>query len=130
VDGSVRDRVAEDCGHLLASFLLSDGNHATGDDWAGKRGPEQVYVLRMDDLSDRDGCRCKDTNLVDAVGLDGRVDQFGDEFAPQVLLSYASLSYDVVQGKSDRVTSLKNFAAPDAKAFFSAASKSCARMRM
>ena len=121
--------MAEDCGCLLASFLLSDGNHATGDDWACKRGPEQVHVLRMDDLSDCDGRRCRDANLVDAVGLDGGVDQFGDEFAPQVLFKkivYISELRRRFRGKGVRVTSLKNFVAPDVKAFFSAASKSCA----
>jgi hypothetical protein len=46
---------------LLALFLLSDFHHAASDNRASERGAEEIYVL------------------VDAVGLDGRVDEFSDE---------------------------------------------------
>lgn len=54
-------------GDEVATFLLSNLNHATGDDRAGQRSSEKVDVL------------------VDAVGLDSWVDELSDELALEVL---------------------------------------------
>lgn len=67
-----------------------------------------------------------DSNLVDAVGLDGRVDQFSYEFASHILFFLLRQRTIPMRKKAIELsTSLKNFLAPDFKAFLSAASKSC-----
>lgn len=62
--------------------------------------------------------------LVDAVGLNGWVNEFGDELAFEVLSNVCFIDcYCSYIGSSNR-TSKKNFLAPTLRAFFSAATKS------
>lgn len=67
----------------------------------------------------------RSADLVDAVGLDGRVDELSHKFALQILQRMRSRVCPTNRAPQSR-TSKKNFLAPTLSAFFSAAAKSCA----
>ena len=63
--------------------------------------------------------------LIDTVGLNSWVNEFGDELAFEILSNFfVSLIVDCSYLGSSNRTSKKNFLAPTLRAFFSAATKS------
>ena len=66
--------------------------------------------------------KCK-TNLIDRVGLDGWINEFGNKLALEVLPS-SSIDTCLIFVRDGWLTSRKNFFAPTFRAFLRAASKS------
>lgn len=65
---------------------------------------------------------CGKAHLVDAIGLNGRVDEFRDELFAEILQRGLRC---MLQSETTRPTLMKNFLAPTFKALALAASKSC-----
>jgi hypothetical protein len=73
--------------YVLAALSVSDGNHAAGNYWTSERCAEEIDILydKVVRTCTKWIWQMQMLNLVDAVGLDCRIDQLGHEFALEVL---------------------------------------------
>ena len=73
--------------YSLATLLISDGHHTSGNNWTGKGGTEKVDILEDRKSSTHAKMEKRQMYLVDTVSLKGGVNELGDELALEILFA-------------------------------------------